>query len=418
MKTKQTFKELGVIQPILDSIKEQNFDNPTDIQAKTIPLVLAGRDVIGGSKTGSGKTLAFSCGIIKTTIPGKGIQSLVLVPTRELAEQVADALRKFSKFKKMNVVKVYGGVSIDNQINKLRGADVVVATPGRILDHINRHTINLRLVKILVLDEADLMLDMGFLPDVEKIIREVPKNRQTLLFSATVSDDIQHIERKHMNKPVKISVEKFVDASKLEQTYIDVNSKEKFSLLVHLLSQEKTGLVMVFCNTRRNTDFIAQNLEVNGIQSCAIHGGLTQSRRKQILEDFHAGKTYALICTDVAARGLDIKGVSHIYNYDVCKEAKQYVHRIGRTARAGKGGKAITLLSERDHDNFTKVMAINDNIENEEMPQIKRAKIMFKDVGRSQNRGPRQFQGRGNSNRPPRNQSNSRHPRPNRSRYN
>jgi len=175
---------------------------------------------------------------------------------------------------------------------------------------------------------------------------------------------------------------------------------------------------MVFCNTRRNTDFIAQNLEVNGIQSCAIHGGLTQSRRKQILEDFHAGKTYALICTDVAARGLDIKGVSHIYNYDVCKEAKQYVHRIGRTARAGKGGKAITLLSERDHDNFTKVMAINDNIENEEMPQIKRAKIMFKDVGRSQNRGPRQFQGRGNSNRPPRNQSNSRHPRPNRSRYN
>jgi ATP-dependent RNA helicase DeaD len=408
MKTQKTFKELGVIKPILASIREQNFTAPTEIQAKTIPLVLAGKDVIGGSRTGSGKTLAFSCGIIKNTIPTQGIQSLVLVPTRELAEQVGDAIKKFSKFEKLSIVKVYGGVSIDSQIRRLRTADVVVATPGRLLDHINRRTINLNVVKILVLDEADLMLDMGFLRDVEKIIIKLPKKRQTLLFSATVSPDIEDIERKHMKNPVKVSVEKFVDPSKLKQTYIDVLSQKKFSLLVHLLKKEKSGLVMVFCNTRRNTDFVAKNLKANDIQSCAIHGGLTQNRRQQILRDFHKGKTYALICTDVAARGLDISGVSHVYNYDVCKDAKQYVHRIGRTARAGKDGKAITLLSDRDHDNFTKVMRVNDNIENDVMPEIRRAEIVFKSEGRSGRFGPRRNSHQSGRPRQRSNQSNAR----------
>jgi ATP-dependent RNA helicase DeaD len=378
MGKKQTFKELGVTEAILDVIKEKHITEPTEIQAKTIPLILAGKDVIGGSKTGSGKTLAFACGIIKKTKRGMGIQSLVLVPTRELAEQVADAIKEFSRRRKMNIVKVYGGISINPQISNLRQADVVVATPGRLLDHINRNTINLRAVKILVLDEADLMADMGFLRDVEKIILAIPKKRQTLLFSATVSGDIRHLEARHMHNPVKISVEKFVDAKKLEQTYIDVSTKEKFSLLVQLLHEERSGLVMVFCNTRRNTDFVAKNLKANGIDSCAIHGGLTQNKRKQILDDFHKGKTYALICTDVAARGLDIGGVSHVYNYDVCKDAKQYIHRIGRTARAGKNGRAITLLSERDHENFSKVDALNEQgIQQEPTPHIRRANIAF-----------------------------------------
>jgi len=399
MKTKQTFKELGIIQPILDSIKEQYFTNPTVIQAKTIPLILNGRDVIGGSETGSGKTLAFSCGIIKKTIRGSGIQSLVMVPTRELAEQVADAVKKFSKFKKINIVKVYGGVAINPQINYLRAADVVVATPGRLIDHINRNTINLKLVKILVLDEADLMLDMGFLPDVERIIREIPKSRQTLLFSATVSSDIHHLEKKYMNKPVRVSTEKFVDPSKLKQVYIDIPSQKKFSLLVHLLRKERAGLVMVFCNTRRNTEVVAKNLKINGIQSQAIHGGLTQNKRKQILQDFHKGKTYVLICTDVAARGLDINGVSHIYNYDVCKEAKQYIHRIGRTARAGNDGRAITLLSERDHDNFSRVNVLNENIEKEKTPEIERAKIDVRASGRRGEVRFGQFRGRRDSRR-------------------
>jgi ATP-dependent RNA helicase DeaD len=420
MKNK-TFKSLGVIKPILDSLEKQNITTPTEIQEKTIPLILRGKDIIGGSKTGSGKTLAFSCGIIKETVHGVGIQSLVLVPTRELAEQVGTALNRFSKFEDMDIVKVYGGVSIERQIKNLKSADVVVATPGRLLDHINRNTIRLDKVKVLVLDEADMMLDMGFLRDVEKIIHAIPRKRQTLLFSATVSGDIEHLEEKYMNKPVTVSVEQFVDSKKLEQSYMDVSSKEKFSLLVYLLSKEKTGLVMVFCNTRRNTDFVAKNLKANDIQSCAIHGGLTQNKRKQILDDFHKGKTYALICTDVAARGLDIKGVSHVYNYDVCKDAKQYIHRIGRTARAGKDGKAITLLSDRDHENFSKVMAVNENIEYEERPYFKQAKIEFRPSGnrggrfnnsrggpsgRSNDRGPRS-----NSNRPRRSNSSNRNQR-------
>ncbi|MBT3940508.1 DEAD/DEAH box helicase [Candidatus Woesearchaeota archaeon] len=397
MKSTKTFKALGVTKPVLDAIRAQKFDKPTEIQARTIPLILSGRDVIGGSKTGSGKTLAFSCGIIKKVIPHKGVQAVVLVPTRELAEQVGNAIIKFSKFKRMSVVKVYGGVSINPQIEHLRRADVVVATPGRLLDHIDRRTVRLNAVKTLVLDEADLMLDMGFLRDVEKIIRETPKRRQTLLFSATVSDDIYHLEKKHMHNPEKISVEQFVDASKLRQVYIDVLSQEKFSLLVHLLKEERSGLVMVFCNTRRNTDFVAKNLKANNVQCCAIHGGLTQSKRQQILQDFHRGKTYALICTDVAARGLDIQDVSHIYNYDVCKDAKQYIHRIGRTARAGKEGKAITLLSDRDHDNFSKVSRLNRDIEHIEMPEIPSAQIVYRPTGRTPtDRRPGRFMGRRN----------------------
>jgi ATP-dependent RNA helicase DeaD len=406
----KTFKALGVIEPILAALKKQNITTPTEIQEKTIPLILKGKDIIGGSKTGSGKTLAFSCGIIKQEIHSVGIKSLILVPTRELAEQVGLALNRFSKFEKISIVKVYGGVSIEKQIRNLTSADVVVATPGRLLDHINRNTIRLDKVNVLVLDEADMMLDMGFLRDVEKIIRAIPKKRQTLLFSATVSSEVEHIANQHMNHPIEVSVEQFVDSSKLEQSYIDVSSKEKFSLLVHLLKQETSGVVMVFCNTRRNTDLIAKNLKENGVQSCAIHGGLTQNKRKQILDDFHKGRTYALICTDVAARGLDIKGVSHVYNYDVCKEAKQYVHRIGRTARAGKDGQAITLLSERDHENFSKVMAVNDNIEHEERPHFKQAEMPIKSSRRGGGR-PHQSQGRRNPN-----PSNSRRPQSNRPR--
>lgn len=380
----KNFKDLGLIEPILKSIRDQNFIEPTDIQAKTIPLVIQNKDVIGGSKTGSGKTLAFSCGIIQKSEFGRGIQALVLVPTRELAEQVSDAFRKFSKYKKLNVTTVYGGIAIGPQIDRLRKADVVIGTPGRILDHIDRNTINLKGVKTLVLDEADMMLDMGFLPDVEKIISYIPKKRQTLLFSATINDDIQHITKKHMYNPVKVSVEERVDPSMLEQIYYDVSNKQKFSLLVHLLKQETEGLVMVFCNTRQNTEFIEKNLRINSVQSTAIHGGLTQNRRNTILKDFHRGKVYALICTDVAARGLDIKGVSHVYNYDTCRDPKQYIHRIGRTARAGKAGKAITLLSERDYENFDKVLSVNRvNIVKVDTPYFERANIAFKtDSGR------------------------------------
>jgi len=373
------FKELGIIEPILKSISEQHFKRPTNIQERSIPLILKNRDVIGGSKTGSGKTLIFACRIIEKSTHGKGIQALILVPTRELAEQVAKSIKTFSKYKKLNTITVYGGVGINPQIELLQTADVVVGTPGRLLDHLERHTINLARVNTLVLDEADMMLDMGFLPDVEKIIRHVPKKRQTLLFSATISNDINYITKKHMNNPTKVSAQEYVDPKQLNQIYYNVPSKQKFSLLVHLLKKEKEGLVMVFCNTRQNTDFVAKNLKLNNIQCRSIHGGLTQKKRTIVLKEFHKGKVYALICTDVAARGLDIKGVSHIYNYDTCKDPKQYIHRVGRTARADKDGKAITLLSERDHENFQRVLNTHDvKVNKKNLPTLIRVKIGFK----------------------------------------
>lgn len=382
------FKKLGIIEPVLDSIKDEGFERPTEIQEKSIPLILEGKDVIAGSATGSGKTLAFGAGIIKETVKGKGIQSLILTPTRELAEQVSEALKSFSKYKSLRVTAIYGGVSINPQFRKLKNADIVVATPGRLLDHIERRTIDLRKVKILVLDEADRMLDMGFIDDVRRIIMKCPRERQTLLFSATISREIAHLTRKYMNSPVEVSAISYVDPTKLTQIYYEVSNKLKFSLLVHLLKKEEKGLVMVFCNTRRNVDAVTRNLRSAKIGAAAIHGGLTQARRTGIMKHFHSQKVFVLVCTDVAARGLDIKGVSHIYNYDIPNDSKEYVHRIGRTARAGKEGKAVNILTKRDHDNFRRVLKDNDvNITKEETPKIEPMKIGWDEK-------PRRFQGR------------------------
>lgn len=374
----ECFKKLGIDKDILKSIENENFKEPTLIQKKAIPLVLSGKDIIAGSATGSGKTLVFGCGILENIVSGKGIQSLVLTPTRELAEQVAKELMKFSRFKKVNIVPIYGGVSINPQISRLRKADVVVGTPGRILDHLDRRTIDLKGVKLVVLDEADRMLDMGFIHDVEKIIRHCPRKRQTLLFSATIKKEIAVLAKKYMHNPVKVSAESHVDPSKLSQVYYNALDNNKFSLLVHLLKKEKSKLVMVFCNTKKNTDFIAKNLKNNGINAHAIHGGFSQDKRNKALEMFNSGKVSVLVCTDVAARGLDIKGVSHVYNYDIPKDPKEYMHRIGRTARAGKEGKAVNILSPRDHDNFSRVLRENSvKITKKETPKFTRAKIVI-----------------------------------------
>jgi ATP-dependent RNA helicase DeaD len=349
------FEELSIKNPLLGII-EKEFSSPTEIQEKTIPPILKGFDVIGGSETGSGKTLAFSIGIIQNTEIGKGIQSLVLTPTRELAEQIAQVFRKFSKHKNLEVVFIYGGVSISKQIEKLKTADMVVGTPGRILDHLGRRTINLRNIKTLVIDEADRMFDMGFLEDVQKIIRSCPKNRQTLLFSATITGEVQHLCKKHMKNPVKITTKSYVDPKKLKQVYYDVPRHLKFSLLVHLLKKEKRGLVMVFCNSRKSVNFVSKNLKQVGIKAQPIHGGFAQNRRSRTMHKFNAMKIGVLVCTDVAARGLDIKGVSHIYNYEIPRESKQYLHRIGRTARAGKEGIAVNILSQTGHADFTQIL--------------------------------------------------------------
>ena len=367
------FKKLGISEPILKSIKDEKFENPSEIQEKSIPLILEGRDVIAGSATGSGKTLAFASGILESSEKGQGIQALILTPTRELAEQVAQALKTFSKYRPLKIISIYGGVGITPQITGLRKADVVVGTPGRILDHIERKTIKFNNVKTLVLDEADRMFDMGFKDDVEKIIKKCPQNRQTLLFSATSSKDLVRLTKNHMNKPIEVSVESYVDPAKLDQIYYNITDELKFSLLVHLLKHETSSLAMVFCNSKRNTDKVAKNLRFKGFKAEAIHGGLSQNKRTDVLKQFHNGNASVLVCTDVAARGLDIPGVSHVYNYDIPRESKQYIHRIGRTARAGADGKAINILAKSDYENFSNVLKFNDvEIAEEMLPNIEK----------------------------------------------
>ena len=387
------FKELGISKEVLQVIQEEGFPKPTEIQAKSIPLVVQGKDVIACAKTGSGKTLAFASGILKTTHRGGGVQALILTPTRELAQQIMTELRRFSKYNRRNILAVYGGVGINPQIAQLKKTDIVVGTPGRILDHLERRTIDLRSVNTVILDEADRMFDMGFIDDVRKIISQCPRKRQTMLFSATISTDVVELARRHMHNPVRVNAADRVDPSKLNQVYYDVQDQQKFALLVHLLKKEHPGLVMVFCNTQKSTEFIARNLTENGIKAYATHGALSQQKRNKVIEQFHSGQVRVLVCTDVAARGLDIKGVSHVYNFDAPNEAKQYVHRIGRTARAGKNGMAINLVASRDHDNFGFVMQ-DSTLKIKKVPTPKFPKVRFKwnpqrrDNREGQRRGP------------------------------
>ena len=382
----EKFTELGLTKELTDVLKQFGFKQPSEIQEKAIPLALAGRDIIGGSSTGSGKTLVFASPIIENLKSNKEIQALVLTPTRELAEQVATSIRNFGRNKKLNVLAVYGGVRIESQIRKLCTTDVIVGTPGRILDHITRRTLRLNKIKFLVLDEVDRMFDMGFCRDVENILRECPKERQTMLFSATISSEIDYLAQKYTKNPVEISVESYVDSSKLEQIYYDVPDNKKFSLLVHLLKQEESNFVLVFCSTRRNVDFVTDNLIRTGIKAKAIHGGLDQKKRSRVLDEFKKKGVGVLVCTDVAARGLDIEGISHVYNYDVCPDSKDYIHRIGRTARAGKEGKAVTILANRDYENFSSLTRAEEiDITLKELPKIEIISIKI-DFRRNNNR--------------------------------
>ena len=404
---------LGKDSPLLKSVRSRGFEVPSEIQEKSIPLILEGKDIIAGASTGSGKTLAFAAGLIKNIQKDYGIQGLVLTPTRELAEQISSELSDFSKHKDLDVISVYGGVAINPQMKRLAVADIVVGTPGRILDHIERNSINLTRINTLVLDEADRMLDMGFREDVEKIISKCSKERQTMLFSATISQDISRLAQKHLNKPIEISAKPHVDPSKLEQVYYDVEDGLKYSLLKYLVENEKSDLVMIFCNTRRNVDFVANNLQLSGIEAVPIHGGFTQDKRTRIIEKFHSKKVHVLVATDVAARGLDIKEVSHIYNYDIPPSKDEYIHRIGRTARAGEEGKVINILTSRGYDNFHNLITDEFKIVRKDAPYLKRAEIKWmpdrndRSDGRrgySNQRGPRR-DSRGGPSRGPRRDS-------------
>jgi ATP-dependent RNA helicase DeaD len=368
------FQELKINKQIIEKTIEEGFDELTLIQEKCIPQIIKGRDVVGQAETGSGKTIAFCLPILEKINPGKGLQTVILTPTRELCIQVTDVFKDFGKILGVKTTSIYGGVSIGPQIKRIKTSEVVVGTPGRMLDHLRRKTIDLRNVRFLILDETDKMLEMGFIDDVERIISFTPKNRQTLMFSATIMSSIHWLMNRHLRNPVVIKTKSQVDKSKLNQIYYDIyNQYEKFSLLVHLLKNDTSGLAIVFCATRRESDIVARNLRKHGIHASAIHGGMTQNQRTQSLDGLKNERTDVLVATDVAARGLDIKNVSHIYNYDVPKTPIEYIHRIGRTARAGENGAAITLLTAPDHDNFRRVQSNDElNIEKANMPEFEK----------------------------------------------
>jgi superfamily II DNA/RNA helicase len=352
---KMKFEDLNLNKDLVKAINELGIIKPTNIQEETIPLAEKGFDIVGISKTGSGKTLAFSLPILEKIIPGVGIQALILAPTRELAVQISTEIGKFSKYKKCSVATIFGGVSLAPQIDAITSADVIVGTPGRILDHLSRRTLDIRNVKYAVLDEADKMVEMGFIEDVSRILDHTGQDKQVYLFGATISEEIQEIEKKYMKNPKTIKTSTQVQEQYLQQFYYDVKPQEKFSLLIHLLKNEAYERAIIFCSTRMTVDIVAKNLTRHSVDCESIHGKLSQSRRLRVIENFNKGKIKLLIASAVAARGLDIKDVTHVINYDLPQDPQEYIHRIGRTARAGETGKAITLLSHKDYAAFAEI---------------------------------------------------------------
>jgi ATP-dependent RNA helicase DeaD len=387
-------EQLSIHLKLLEKLQEQQFEELTCIQEKCIPEILQGKDVVGQAETGSGKTLAFCLPILHKIIPKHGLQAIVLTPTRELCVQVTDVFKDFGKTLGIRTTSIYGGVSIGPQIYDLRSSEIVIGTPGRMLDHLRRKTIDFSQVKILVLDETDKMFEMGFIDDVEEIIRHIPRQRQLLMFSATIPEEVHRLARKHLNHPMIIKTQSYVDHSKLKQIYYDIyEQNQKFSLLVHLLKSNTDGLSIVFCGTRRESDAVSKNLARQGIHAAAIHGGMKQQKRLNSLDALKTQRTKVLVATDVAARGLDIKNVTYIYNYDVPKTPTEYVHRIGRTARAGAKGAAITLLTERDHDNFRRVQRNDDfQIERTDIPDFRKVPFLRRFESRHDKfRGPPRY---------------------------
>jgi ATP-dependent RNA helicase DeaD len=351
------FEEININPLILEAIRDLRYEEMTFIQESVLPAALEGKDVIGQSPTGSGKTAAFSIPLIQTVEKGGGIQALVLSPTRELALQTTDMINRMSKYKTVNVVTVYGGQPINVQFAGLRKAEIVVGTPGRVLDHLRRETLDLSKIKILVLDEADRMLDMGFIKDITAIIRHTPRNRQTMLFSATIPREIGRLAGRFMKRPKIVRSRGDIEKPKVKQTYIEVGKNAKFQMLLALLNRENPDSAIIFTNTKAMADVLSKNLYKNRINAWAIHGGLKQSKRERIMARFRKGEFPILVATDVASRGLDITGVSHIFNYDIPPSAEDYTHRIGRTARAGKAGRAICILGPDGHDNMRRIHA-------------------------------------------------------------
>jgi ATP-dependent RNA helicase RhlE len=364
-----TFAELGLGAPILEAIRAAGYEHPTPIQAQAIPVVLSGRDVMGLAQTGTGKTAAFALPIAHRLLGGpRRTRVLVLTPTRELCMQVEESFRKYAAPSGIDVQSVFGGVAMEPQERALKdGVDVVVATPGRLLDHMERGNVDFENLEFLVLDEADRMLDMGFAPQINRVISQIPPYRQTVLFSATMPPEVDALARKYLRKPVVVQVgRRNTNTTTVTHAVYPVPRDRKSSLLVELLRKPEMDSVLVFTRTKPGADRVVRHLEKAGIAATAMHGDKSQIQRIQALEQFRSGEVRVLVATDIAQRGLDISGISHVINYDVPEQAEDYVHRIGRTGRAAATGDAYTFMAP---DEIAMVRLI-ERVTGQDIPRI------------------------------------------------
>ena len=358
------FTTFGLSDHIMQGIRSAGYTTPTPIQSLAIRPALEGKDIIGSAQTGTGKTAAFVLPMLHRLTANNGSQNgsrhpraLVLAPTRELAHQVQDAVVTYGKFLQIRAVAIYGGVNMEGQFKALRrGVDIIIATPGRLLDHMQRRTVDLSEVEILIVDEADRMLDMGFIKDVRRIIAAVPTKRQTMLFSATISNEITDLAARILHDPHKVEVgERRNPVETITQYFYSATPSTKMELLLHTLESEKMDSVLVFSRTKHGADKISRRLERAGVKAMAIHSNRTQSQRQRALDGFKAGRCRVLVATDIAARGIDVEGISHVINYDIPQHAEDYIHRIGRTGRAGASGDALTFVSNDEHKHLKNI---------------------------------------------------------------
>jgi len=391
--SEKTFKNLGISQETLASIEKMGYTHPTEIQEKAIPVVMQKKDLVAQAQTGTGKTAAFGIPIVDMVNPKqKKIQALVLVPTRELAIQVAKEIKDLGKFKKVFVLAVYGGKSIKHQIDFLKkGSDVVVVgTPGRVKDLIERGHLKLDNVKIFVLDEADRMLEMGFIEDIEDIMNELPENRQNLLFSATMPKPILELAEEFLNpdyETIRIKPEE-VTVDRIKQIAYKVDEKDRFEKLKEILNENKDVKTIIFTQTKKMADEVANKLQKEGFNASAIHGDFSQAKRENVLKRFRTDNLKILVATDVAARGLDIKGVDLVINYELPRDVESYIHRIGRTGRAGREGVAISIFTSSEERQFKNIKSKTKanieliNLSSEKSFQEKPKKRIFKKIKR------------------------------------
>jgi ATP-dependent RNA helicase DeaD len=368
-----TFESLGISAEMLAALEHVQYLKPTPVQAGLIPGALAGQDILGQAQTGTGKTAAFAIPILERlerSSRGAAPQALVLTPTRELAVQVRDETERLTHGRRVSVVALYGGKPVRGQTEKLqRGTDVIVGTPGRVLDHLGRGSLDVSQLKIVVLDEADRMLDIGFRPDIEKILRRCPKDRQTLLLSATVPSAVERLARKYMRDPVVLDFSTQSKSSEtIDQYYFTVDAERKFDLLVELLKREEPEQAIVFCRTKRGTDRLHRKLDNKFDGVDCMHGDMQQRGRDRVMKLFRAGEVRILIATDVVGRGIDITGISHIINFDMPQSSDDYVHRVGRTGRMGRAGVAYTFVTPEEGIELTRIeMLINKLLKREEI---------------------------------------------------